>query len=141
MDAALRAKVDQVLENLAAATARVQAGYAAAFAGRYVQELTTHTMLPADGVDGVPDRLALKPTDQREGWGQGSAVEVYQWPGIVLPTAMPFAVSIDVYDGPVGQGYVIRAELVIAGKQWGRHIHVGPETYRERPWVQITEAL
>mgnify|MGYP001576481457 FL=1 len=50
-------------------------------------------------------------------------------------SAEPLETAIDVYDGPAGKGYVVRAELVIKEIRWVKLINIGPETYREHDWT------
>ena len=50
-------------------------------------------------------------------------------------TVASLKTAIDVYDGPAGKGYVVRAECVVDGTRWVKLLNVGPEVYRERGWL------
>ncbi len=121
----LEAKADRILSDLAAALAPIQASYLGAH-GRYWQGLRSHAALPADGNGEAPD-LSRKPTDQTESW---------QDVRVPLPAAMVIATQVDVYDGPLGRGYIVAGELEIVGRRWRRAIGVGPEA-RSHDWEQM----
>lgn len=46
--------------------------------------------------------------------------------------------EVSVYDGPNGKGYLIREERVVDGKTEQKTTNVGPETYRENDWTEVT---
>lgn len=63
----------------------------------------------------------LKPTDQTETWADF---------GFVNDTTL-ISYAIDVYEGPNGKGYTIRAEFKKNGEHYAITRHYGPETYRD----------
>jgi hypothetical protein len=114
--------------------------------GKYWQGLvTTQTALipnnpdDASAVREVAPETDTHPTDQAETWTDA---------GIVLGSTLPMAIRVDVYDGPLGKGYV---GVVYA--RWDTTIYVrshnsGPETWRTDPWridpeltAQLQQAL
>ena len=95
--------------------------------GHYFQGLRTHAQPPSDGIDIAPDQVDRKPTDQ-----------LYAWSDVgPLPSQMGSSLSIDVYDGPSGKGYVVRLEVDINGTVWQRRWNVGPETWRSHNWREL----
>lgn len=116
LDPRLREKADRVLDRLATDLVRRQADYRAAH-GHYWQGLPTHPWVPGDGAERVPD-LTRKPSGQAEDWAAF---------GVALPAVLPVALSVDVYRGPFGQGYIVVGELEAAGRRWRRALDAGPE--------------
>ena len=51
----------------------------------------------------------------------------------------PCALRVDVYDGPVGQGYTLSASFEHDGEQWAKSISVGAEDWRSNDWQLVTE--
>ena len=100
--------------------------------GIYWQGLQSHGTLPDDGVETAPD-LTNKPTDQLERW-----LDFFQ--GYSIPATWPIAVRIDVYDGPLGKGWTVCLRFTKNGATWERVWNFGPETSREKAWVEITSA-
>ena len=93
---------------------------------RYCQVLPTHDVIPADGVATAPN-VTRKPTYQAE--------SLFDF-GLVLAAVLPYSLSIDVYDGPTGKGYVIVRET-IGNKIKFRHCeNEGSETYRSHDWKE-----
>jgi hypothetical protein len=45
--------------------------------------------------------------------------------------------AFDEYKGPRGVGYVLRCSYVTSGTKWIRSINVGPEYWRNRPWIEV----
>lgn len=107
-----------------------QATYAAGHRGQHFQALRSHSVLPADGQALAVDRLSTKPTDQAETL---SAL----WSGALLPASLPFAITLNTYDGPAGRGWEAVVELVLDGQTWQRVINSGPEAYRESGWARL----
>ena len=103
--------------------------------GRYWQGLLTHTNVPAhtnsaDG-DSIADRLIQSPTDQLENW-----VTVFpEWSGESIPCAL----SVDVYDGPLGAGWILIIFIRYNGQLYRRAFNVGPDSSRSNPWTAVSE--
>jgi hypothetical protein len=116
---AIDSRMAGLLPQIAARQALYRAGR-----GRYWQGLETHAGVPEDGAQAAPDRLTAHPTDQPEDWAGGAMGP--------LPATLPMTLAVDVYDGPRGQGYVVRAQVRIAGQLWRRTFApaVGAETGR-----------
>ena len=96
--------------------------------GRYFQGLRTHTVVPSEGNTALPNIGTTTPTDQT---GQ-------PWPVAIRNTAMEMAIQIDVYDGPQGRGYQATAYVSVLGHLYARTQQVGPETYRNRGWQELS---
>lgn len=54
-----------------------------------------------------------------------------------LSSPAGFEYWIDVYDGPLGKGYVINYECVRGGKLIQKAVNFGPEEWREQDWKEI----
>lgn len=124
----IKARADQVLTQIWREIQERQVVYAANHGGRYFQGLITHTVTPADGVDVAPDCLLVTPTDQPERW-----IDF----GLELP-AIPFSIQLDVYDGPLGKGYVVTVQVKYQGVLYERAAQYGPETHRAFSWREVT---
>lgn len=106
--------------------------------GGYWQGLITHQhTVPNNGVDAPADVGTLTPTDQP-----------VPWPTVYLQSPLAIACTVDVYDGPLGKGYVLTALLTITqlGPQgqvlrWQRRLAVGPEPGWEQPWTQLPDPI
>jgi hypothetical protein len=103
--------------------------------GRYFQGLSTHSEPPSDGLASTAELANSKPTDQAESW--------LDWLKQKMPTTLPYAMRIDVYDGPRGHGYTITFQVVIEGINYTRQEHVGPESDRipETGWQKVELGL
>ena len=115
--------------DAALVTALEQIGtYQAVFAstkGGYWQGLKSSTT-PKDGVDVLPLLAEIAvPTNQVEGW-----------PLDILSTPIPMSLTVDVYDGPDGKGYVVRSEVQIGADVYTMAANVGPEKYRDQMWAK-----
>lgn len=96
---------------------------------RYYQALTSHEKVPE--VPTVPDKLSASPTDQVE-------TLAYFWIAkAFLPETLSWAMSIDTYSGPDGDGYVLNVETMLYKQIWQRSINYGPEEYRSTDWYQM----
>lgn len=118
--------------NLRAKFIAVQEAYAASHGGRYFQGILTPTTPPDDGAVVNPDQTK-KPTDQVERW-----LDVFTGANALPATNWPVSVSIDVYDGPDGKGWVVNVIYTKGGETWSRSFNTGPETWRERPWERVS---
>lgn len=111
-----------------------QAAYRAR-TGRYWQGLRSHLVTPAHLTaaysDAAPDRYASKPTDQAESWA-----EVLRE---ISGVAIPMTITMDVYNGPQGWGYVAAVEARYNGTLYRRSQNVGPEDFRTQPWHVANE--
>ena len=129
--AQIRAAVDTWLTNRWTAIKSNQDNYLASH-GRYFQGLWTHEVLiPSDGIETVPDNVLTKPTDQADRWADV----------ISLPLAMPCRLRIDTYHGPSGRGFVATLEVKIGLRVWSRSTQVGPESWRELAWHQVSQVI
>lgn len=106
--------------------------------GRYWQGLITHQQIPENGADVLPDVGDLTPTDQPAPWPPG-----------YLQNPIAIALVVDMYEGPLGQGYVLTATVqttppqvpVAAAHRWSRALAVGPETERGYDWLAVPPPL
>lgn len=109
----IRAAIDTRLAQLWSAIQTKENQYYAVH-GHYWQGLRTHTILPADGATALPDIGAMTPTDQPD-----------SWPLTLRSTPIEMALVIDVYSGPLGEGYqasvwVMQAASGCGPHRWGR---------------------
>ena len=94
--------------------------------GRFWQGIKTPDRPPRARPD-PPDK-SRRPTDQAESWDDF---------GVDLPPTVRAALVVDVYDGPLGHGYVVRSEVETgAAELWEKAINVGSETHRGHGWTQ-----
>lgn len=121
-----RATIDAALATLWSVLQTKQAKYLAR-TGRYFQGIETHSVPPSALT--APDRAALKPHYQSEGWVGCE---------ITLPATMEFSLRVDQYVAPGNvPGWVATVTGTINGKIWTRSKGEGPED-RDRPWTEIT---
>jgi hypothetical protein len=90
--------------------------------GSYFQGLVTHGIIPADGVETFPDNAGSRPTDQVTNWHDFLSAD--------LPTQLPMAIVINVYDGPRGKGFQACVYVYAAGQLYSRCKAIGPERLR-----------
>lgn len=96
--------------------------------GHYFQGLITHAgIVPADGTDLATNNTAVTPTDQPEPW---SVL-------VTLPAVAPCALRLDVYHGPLGDGYAATVFVKVLTKYYARTVQVGPETGRVAAWHEV----
>lgn len=110
--------VDQHLAQLWPIAKNKQDNYYATH-GHYFQGLLTHSSLPADGLPAALDNALAHPTDQQDSWATFLEAQ--------LPATMVYALRVDVYSGPAGEGWVATLYLLINGQVWSRAGAVGPE--------------
>jgi len=103
---------------------------------KYWQGLKTATVEPkhttAMFADDKQDKLAIKPTDQVESWLDFLAE--------IDDLAIPAALICDVYDGPLGYGYVATVIARYNGVIYSRSQNVGKETWRTLDW-RVVDAV
>ena len=101
--------------------------------GRYFQGIRTHAELPKGELDEeTPPDTTRKPTDQAEDWDGA---------GILLPAKMPFALAINVYDGPRGKGWSARVEVEHLGRAFARQVGFGPDAeHYIHDWQEVTDS-
>jgi len=129
----LKADCDAVVDKLAAFgdLQATQAKFVAAN-GRYSQGVLTHATVPGDRALLAPSK-SRKPTDQDEDWTAGL--------GENLAATLPCALAVDVYHGPDGQGYGIRALVMSAGKLYARvEWIVNPAGVADQDWAEVEAA-
>lgn len=94
---------------------------------RYWQGKRTHSVIPADGVETLPDIGTDAPAYQ------GSP-----YPTAIRNVAMPMALEIHQYRTPVGEfGYQAFVYVTVLGETWARSAQVGPETWRAFAWTKV----
>jgi hypothetical protein len=116
--------IDSLITNVAGQLATLQPAYLSS-KGRYWQGARTHNIIPIEGTPTAPNLLA-KPTDQTESWA------IF---GIVLPTLTEAALTVEIYSGPSGHGYVIHADVISSGVRHRKSTNVGPESWRAHDWT------
>lgn len=103
-----------------------QDAYAKKHDGKFFQGLRSHSVTPADGAEQRPDIGTRAPADQPE-----------PYPAVIRNAMLPFALQVDVYDGPSGTGYTTTAMVVVEGQEWQRVDNEGAEEYRARDWAPV----
>lgn len=102
--------------------------------GHYWQGLRTHTLTPSfsSNTDGssVPDQLSAAPSD--DPFNAWSAV-FPEWAGV----AIPCVIKVDVYSGPLGQGWCATVEVKWNNRVFRRAQNVGPESERTFAWTEF----
>lgn len=99
--------------------------------GRFCQMQWSHeTILPAGEKGEYPDGWYKHPTDQDWSWDDLSAIR-YE--------PLPFAIKVDVYDGPNGVGFVACYRMSIDGAPWERCKNYGAESSKGHPWQPVEE--
>lgn len=101
--------------------------------GRFFQGLYTHSVTPADGNHSQPDQLFLHPTDQAASW---LTLNVEQLGPLQY---LPFAIWMDSYQAPAGDGFVGCIQVVIQSHLARRCQNYGPETHRTHDWIEVFE--
>lgn len=93
--------------------------------GSYFQGLRTHSKIPENGVAAMPDNWFVTPEDL-----------FYRWQDIKIMAVgeLPWALQIDVYDGPTGKGFIAKFLIGLNGIIYARDLNEGPEVWREQPW-------
>jgi len=102
--------------------------------GKYFQGRWTHTVevTQTDALTGdtISNNLTDHPTDQAQHWQDfiGNAFNA-------LP--LPCRLRIDVYNGPLGWGWVATLQVRYNGNVYERSGNVGPETWRTEAWHAV----
>jgi hypothetical protein len=110
--------------------------------GRYWQGLATHSEAAKPEYDSADktrpivdeksfaaDCLNCKPSDQLD---QPSWNELFA----DIVSKLPASLSIEVYDGPTGPGYILHFEYCVDNLCNRRAVSVGPEAWRSTEWVE-----
>ena len=123
----LKDQIDPILDDLVTDLASIQSTYKTAN-DKYWQGVPCVSITPADGNEESTD-LTVKPTDQDENWNDEA---------ISLASTLPVHLQVDSYDGPQGFGYVVIGIVIEATRTYRRSVNVGPETYRNQNWTDVT---
>lgn len=69
-------------------------------------------------------------------WWRSPMDQAYKWTDIAIVPIMdlPFAIAIDVYDGPQGRGFVARFLVRVEKTVYSRSLNEGPETWHNTDW-------
>jgi hypothetical protein len=121
------AQVQVFIEHLTA----FQAAYLAEH-GQYYQALQSHNTAP--DMLTPPDGLENHPTYQDDDLG-------VLWTSAALPYELAWSFSVNIYEGPDGQGYVLNVTTILDGHEYGLSANFGPETYRSQDWHEVTNPL
>jgi hypothetical protein len=101
----------------------------------YFQGLKTHAVVPDQKEDKtddkIPDKANAKPSGQAESW-----VDVVP---AIAAEVLPCALTIDVYDGPQGKGYVVTLLVKFEGVAYVKRVNTGPEAERDLEWTEYKE--
>jgi hypothetical protein len=93
---------------------------------RYFQGIQTPQVIPEDGATTAPD-MSLHPSDQVADWTAF---------GATLPAAMNFSITLNIYYGLDGKGWVSIATVVEDEKTWVKCKGFGPED-RTQDWTEV----
>lgn len=123
MPPGLQTKADAQLEALWPEIEAQEIEYFAAH-GIHWQGLATHSAVPENGQDVLPDVGDLAPHDQP-----------VPWPASLVASPVTITTTVDVYDGPDGKGYVLTATCqttppqvpVEAASVFSRALATGPD--------------
>lgn len=97
--------------------------------GTYRQFKRSHLVAPQNAQAVLPDNLSDQPTNEGDGVTLAVANGGSGW---------PVRVTVDVYDGPAGSGYVAVAEARgSGGETWRIARNHGPETWRAETIHQV----
>jgi hypothetical protein len=55
----------------------------------------------------------------------------------VLPALTEAALTVEIYNGPSGHGYVIHADVISSGVRYRKSTNVGPEIWRTHDWTAL----
>jgi hypothetical protein len=98
---------------------------------RYWQGLKTHSVTPSHTTSTWgrldPDRLNANPTDEFDSW----TAAVPDLDSVQLPCAL----TVDTYDGPMGKGYILRAEFIYNNALYVRATNIGPLIEETTDWI------
>lgn len=133
-EAATLAQIKTAIKNFrdahAAKIVAKQNAYLAAH-GTYWQGIVTPSEIPDDGATVVQD-YTRRPTDHVHRW-----IDVFA--GVdALPDNIPAQIQVDVYGGPLGQGWTLTVRATKNGNLYWKTWAVGPETWREQDWQSCT---
>lgn len=113
-------KDEQYIKNIVVAEEQFMKDH-----GRYLQMLKSHNTIPKDKTATKPTKNE-KPTDQIESWDDLC----------ILPNDMKTCVSIDIYTGPLGNGFLIHNFIKKDNFIWISTIDYGPEG-RNLEWIKL----
>jgi hypothetical protein len=101
-----------------------------AITGKFCQMLPSHiTTIPTGGAHEYPDGWYNHPTDQQYSWNDLNAIQF---------EPIPFAITIDVYRGVEGPGFVACFTMRV-GSDWQRCRNYGPEALRNHDWQEVIQ--
>lgn len=95
--------------------------------GRFAQLAPTHSHVPEELTS--PDNADARIPSEPVCWlDLGS-----------LPDEMRSCLTIEIYEGPLGHGFVVIARALAEGKVWRMAVNVGPELWRSHNWKEELE--
>ena len=128
---------DTVNSGVALVWTRLQTAQATFLAanGYYWQGLWTCTV-PPDLNTGTktPDRMTVYPTDQPISWTSFKSNTA-----MTLASKLAASLCCDVYKGPLGIGYTLRARVTTGGVTYEKVLVYGPETWLAHDWQALHE--
>lgn len=102
--------------------------------GRYWQGRPTHSVRPShtNGSDGsaISDRLDETATNSFDTWRTALP--------ILASLLLPCSLEMHAYSGPLGDGWALVLEFVHSGARYQKVVNVGPESYRDHDWVEVS---
>lgn len=122
-------RIDQAMDRVWRQIQRRQGNYKSQ-TGRFFQGLPTHANAPANGSENYPERFLQSPTDQRLNWYDA---------GFLPYSPMGYQARMDVYDGPMGAGYVFCLRIVWEGTTYERCYNYGPDGSYGHGWQEVSE--
>lgn len=97
---------------------------------KYWQGLPTHSVLPADGKKGKPDKLKSKPEYREESWKDL---------GLDIDIQMPFSIKVNEHYKPTTneKGYTVQFHKMVGGKEYIKSVGYGIASQFTRDWQEI----
>lgn len=101
--------------------------------GRYGQAKRSHVAIPPEGAESPITRADSTPSDQPY-----SLRTMFQRAQENLPTTLPYAVHIDVYESEVGRGYSITFFVSYSGNIWAKRIFPLDRS-KDTEWAEVEQ--
>lgn len=137
MDEQIKAALDQIVDGMLPLIAAAQAVGASMtpHQGVPLQALLSHSTPPTWPQATAPDRLADAPAWQGVSWADVIAVLGQQ--GVTVPELWRVAVAVDCYQSSAGNGYQVRAGVLVDQVEYQCARQVGPLAWLEHDWRAV----
>jgi len=132
MTGQLRTDINQAIESKLASLVARQNNFRRTN-GHFCQWLWISNTIPADGAE-VVNRGDFNPTDHAGAVAMHTALAIDA-------LRLKGRIRVDVYEGPLGGGYTVKAQFRSAGQLYERTWNRGPETWRAANWAAAETAV